>query len=481
MKSKKIALLLALATFTLCNTNAQSQKVKPNIVFIAIDDLRPELGCYGKEYIHSPNIDQLASTGYIFNQAYCQIPVCGASRASILTGILPTQNRFLNYHSRMDKDAPGITTLPLYFKNNGYYTVNYGKVSHFPDDQVNSWSEPPKRPDWKKLPDGSWSYEGWQDYHAEKNLELSKNRPNGSGLPYDKANVPDTAYADGKNIAMAKRKLKELKELEQPFFFAVGLLKPHLPFNAPSKYWDLYDEDLIKMAPNPYLPKNVPEDGIMTFGELRGYAGVPQEGPVSDSMAHNLVHGYYACVSYTDALVGDLMNELDKLGLTDNTIIVLWSDHGFFLGDHGFWCKQALYELSTRVPMIVKLPGEQSNHEVNTIVELVDIYPTLCELTNLPLPEHLQGKSFAKAFEDTGYHHRDFAYSRYFSGESIKKNGKRYTQYLTKEGDLNAEMLYDHAKDPAENTNVADQKRYSAEIEQFSNIIDSVININLPK
>ncbi|MBN2643136.1 MAG: sulfatase [Victivallales bacterium] len=475
-KSNKIIFWVLGLIFYSVNIHASTNDKKPNILFIAIDDLRPELGCYGKDYIHSPNIDKLASSGYLFNQAYCQVPVCGASRASILTGMLPTQNRFLSYHSRMDEDAPGFTTLPMHFKNNGYYTVNIGKVSHFPDDQDHSWSEPPKRPDWEKLPDGSWSTEGWHDYLTEKNVAITKTDTRGFGPPYEKANVPDSAYSDGKSIEMAKRKLRELKELEQPFFFALGMLKPHLPFNAPSKYWDLYDEERIKMAPNPYLPVNVPQEGINNFGELRSYTGVPKQGPVSDSMAHNLVHGYYACVSYTDALIGDFLNELDKLGLTENTIIILWSDHGFFLGEHGFWCKHALYELATRVPMIVKLPGVKSHHEINTIVELVDIYPTLCELTVIPLPEHLQGKSFIKAFENPDYQHRSFAYSRFESGESIKKNGKRYSQYFTNDGVLNSEMLYDHEKDPAENVNVVDQILYRAEVGKYSSIIDSIRN-----
>jgi len=470
----KKGLILVLAIFSLALKNSPAGEKQRNVLFIAVDDLRPELGCYGKDYIHSPNIDRLASSGYVFKQAYCQVPVCGASRASLLTGILPTQNRFLSYHARMDKDAPGITTLPLHFKNNGYYTVNYGKVQHFPEDRADSWSEPPKRPDWKKMSDGSWSIKGWQDYQTEKNREASRNNSRGFGPPYEKANVSDSDYADGENIEMAKRKLGELKKLKQPFFFAVGLLKPHLPFNAPSKYWDLYDEQDIRMAPNPYRPENCPKEGITNFGELRSYAGIPRKGPVSENMAHKLVHGYYACVSYVDALIGDLLSELDRLELTENTIIVLWSDHGYFLGEHGFWCKHALYELATRVPLIVKLPGEQSHHEINTIVELVDIYPTLCELTNLPTPAHLQGKSFAKGFQDTEYRHRDFAYSRYYSGESIKKDGKRYTQYLRKDGKLKAEMLYDLENDPAENVNVAKRKKYELAIEKLSSMIDAI-------
>lgn len=457
-----------------CNKTENKIDNKYNVLFISIDDLRPELGCYGKDYIHSPNIDKIASFGYVFNRAYCQVPVCGASRASLLTGILPTKTRFIGYDARMDEDAPGITTMPLYFKNNGYYTVNYGKVSHFPDDQKDSWSEEPLRPDWNKLPDGSWSYEGWHDYQTESNLYLDKNHPKRAGLPYENADVPDSAYADGRNINLAIKKLKELKELDKPFFFGVGLLKPHLPFNAPKKYWDLYEAEDIKLASNPFPPINAPKEGISNWGELRAYAGIPSKGPVEDSTAINLVHGYYACVSYIDALIGNLMSELEKLELDKNTIVVLWSDHGWFLGEHGFWCKHSLYELGTRVPLIIKTPENTARQNINTIVELIDLYPTLCEMNKLPLPDHLQGKSFVKAFTDDKYKHRDYAYSRYFSGESILKDVYRYTAYYNNQNEITSKMLYNHQTDSVENINISSQEENKKIEKEYQSIINSL-------
>ena len=476
---KIFAFFFSLTLFGGCNSITQSEKHgQYNVLFISVDDLRPELGCYGKDYIHSPNIDKLASTGFVFNQAFCQVPVCGASRASLLTGLLPTQNRFLGYDARMDEDAPGVTNLALHFKNNGYYTLNYGKVQHYPDDQPHSWSEPPKRPDWILLPDGTWSTEGWHDYVTRENLEMDKNHPKRAGLAYEKAEVPDSAYADGENIKMAVEKLKELKKLDQPFFFAVGLLKPHLPFNAPSKYWDLYDPAEISEAPNPFAPENVPGEGITNFGELRAYAGVPARGQIPDSLAHKLKHGYFACVSYVDALIGNLLNELENQGLAENTIVVLWSDHGYFLGEHGFWCKHALYELAVRVPLIVRIPGANSAETRNTTVELIDLYPTLCELNGVPIPEHVQGKSFLNTFDDPGYQHKNFTYSRYFDGESVKRDSIRYTMYLNDYNEIEGEMLYDHGSDPMENKNIAAKEDHQTEIQEMRGIIDSVKSVN---
>ncbi len=449
---------------------------RPNVLFISVDDLRPELGCYGNELIKTPNIDRLAAEATVFNNAYCQVPVCGASRASILTGLLPNSNRFLSYDTRMDQDAPEALILPQHFKNNGYYTLNYGKVTHFPDDNEEAWSEDPIRLDWTKLADGTWSTEGWRDYVSPENLKIAGNHPNNAGKSYEKAIVHDTAYVDGKNMKMAIAKLQELKEMEQPFFFALGILKPHLPFNAPQKYWDLYNENEIELASNHLPPKNVPEEGITNYPELRAYAKVPAEGPIPDSLAHKLVHGYYASVSYVDALIGDLMKQMEDLGLDKNTIIVLWSDHGWFLGEHGFWCKHSLYELACRVPLIIKEPGESQMKKVKTMVELVDLYPTLCDLAELDKPDHLQGKSFAPAFQSKEYVHKDFTYSRYKSGESIKNNQLRYTAYFNEENKMKSEMLYDLKKDPGENVNVGGDGSYSLEKSMLLSRLDSLRN-----
>jgi len=425
--------------------------------------------------VKSPHIDKLASEGFVFKRAYCQVPVCGASRASLLTGLLPSFNRFRGYDARMDEDATGNVTLPEYFKNNGYHTVNFGKVTHFPDDQEQSWSEPPVRLDWKELPDGNWSTEGWRDYLTAENIEIAAKHPNNAGLPYESPNVHDTAYVDGRNMRQAIDKLRDLKDLDKPFFLAVGLLKPHLPFNSPTKYWELYQDESIRLAQNPFLPQDVPKEGIMNFGELRSYAGVPADGPVPDSLAYKLIHGYYACISYTDALIGSLLDEMQKLDLMDKTIIVLWGDHGFFLGEHGFWCKHALYERALHVPLIMKLPGKKSG-KINTFVELADLFPTLCEMVNLTIPEHLQGKSFFNAFSDSGYVHRTHVYSRYQNGESIKNDEYRYVEFFNTRDERTGEMLYNHRLDPDENMNRASDTKYSEiviqnrmEIEKYKN------------
>ena len=471
----KIVILFIVSCTGKTQTNeASNTQKKYNVLFISVDDLRPELGCYGLAHIHSPNIDKLASTGYVFKNAYCQVPVCGASRSSLLTGLLPTPSRFVNYHARMDKEAPGVTTLPMHFKNNGYYTINYGKVSHWPDDQQESWREEPLRPDWQKLADGSWSYEGWHDYQTEHNLKLDKTLPRKAGLPYENADVADSAYADGKTIQMAIRKLEELKQLNQPFFFGVGILKPHLPFNAPKKYWDVYSEDAIELATNPEVPENAPRQAIPNWGELRAYAGVPETGPVPDSLNIKLVHGYYACVSYVDALIGDLLEQLEKTGLDKNTIVVLWSDHGYFLGEHGFWCKHSLYELATRVPLIIKTPDNNESKYLNSVVELIDLYPTLCEMNNLPIPKHIQGKSFTEAFSNPEYKHKDYAYSRYFGGESIKKDGFRYTCYYNKENNVISEMLYNLQTDPGENINISSESGFQPVKAEYKAIIEKI-------
>lgn len=476
---------LCIALLALCFSCKQATEGKENsgisesknVLFIAIDDLRPELGCYGNPIIHTPNFDELAKKATVFNNAYVQVPVCGASRASILTGLLPTRNRFLAYNTRMDQDAPQATILPEHFKNNGYHTLNYGKVTHFPDDRQEAWSEAPARLDWNQLPDGTWSTEGWRDYVTPKNLKIAQEHPQNAGMAYEKAIVHDTAYVDGKNVAKAIHKLAELKQMNRPFFFALGFLKPHLPFNAPQKYWDLYDKEDIKLASNHFPPANVPKEGITDYPELRAYAKVLAEGAIPDSLAQKLVHGYYASVSYVDALLGQIMKEMDRLELTKNTIIVLWSDHGWFLGEHGFWCKHSLYELACRVPLIIKLPDDDTLKKVDTTVDMVDLYPTLCDLAGLDKPPHLQGRSFASAFEDPSYVHRNFTYSRFRTGESIKQDDLRYTAYFDEDHTLVSEMLYDLEKDPEENTNVAGANDHSIKKEALRTKLDTIIRL----
>ena len=270
--------------------------------------------------------------------------------------------------------------------------------------------------------------------------------------------MPDNAYPDGRLAEHAVETMGRLAKREQPFFLAVGFFKPHLPFNAPRKYWDLYPKDTIKLPDNyRQKPKGAPQEAVHNSGELRAYHGVPRRGPVSDEMAQNLIRGYYACVSYTDALVGKLLDELDRLKLTDNTIIVLWGDHGWNLGDHTMWCKHSCFETSLQVPLLVAAPGYKAGLRSSKLVESIDIYPTLCDLTGLVKPDHLQGQSLVPLLKDPEAKWKSFAISRYRTGDSIRTDRFRYTKYSRPNGQALGQMLHDHKSDPVENTNIANQ------------------------
>ncbi|MCA9041891.1 MAG: sulfatase [Planctomycetaceae bacterium] len=442
-------LFALLLTFILNGTISAADR--PNVLFIAVDDLRPELACYGADHIHSPNIDRLAASSVLFERAYCMVPTCGASRASLMTGIRPTPNRFVNYLTWAERDAPGIQTFNTQFKKNGYYTVSLGKVFHHPQDNANGWSEPAWRPEgisWYQRPEN-------KRFHENRQKEGRKKR----GPAWESAEVPDNAYADGVLAERAITDLRRLSEKEEPFFLAVGFFKPHLPFIAPKKYWDLYDHDDIQLPENYHVPKEAPPESIHNSGELRAYSNIPQAGPVSDETARNLIHGYYACVSYTDAQIGKLLDELDRLGISDNTIVVLWGDHGWNLGEHTLWCKHSCYETSLQIPIIVRAPGIKGGQRRTGLTESIDIYPTLCELVGLPLPEHLEGKSFAGLMSDPTADWKSTAISRYRNGDTIRTHDYRFTEYRNKQGELTGKMLYDHQSDPGENINIAEEKQ----------------------
>lgn len=430
---------------TLCNGQ---DPPRPNLLFIAVDDMRPELRCYGRQHIHSPNIDRLAQSGLLFERAYCMVPTCGASRASMMSGIRPSPQRFVNYLARADKDAPQIRTLNSQFKLNGYATVSLGKVFHHPTDNADGWSLP------------AWRPRGVASYQLAENKKLSaqRNKQTGRrlrGPPFESADVADDAYADGQLANRAIAELDRLSNGDEPFFLAVGFFKPHLPFVAPKKYWDLYDPSQINLPPNYHVPKNAPSESIHNSGELRAYAGIPAKGPVSDETARKLIHGYYACVSYTDAQIGKLLDALDKLNLTDNTIVVLWGDHGWNLGEHTLWCKHSCYETSMHIPLIVRAPGIAGGKRISGLTESIDIYPSLCELAGLDPPGHLQGTSFVPLLTNPELTGKTAAVGRFGNGDTIRADRFRYTEYRRGQGNLIARMLYDHKLDPGENRNQA--------------------------
>jgi len=446
-----------------------------NVLFIMVDDLRNQAGIYGQHQMKTPSIDELGQTATVFKRAYCSVPVCGASRASLLTGLYPTATRFVNFRSRKDEDAPEAVSLPMHFKRNGYTTLSRGKVYHHVDDDLEAWTEDPY------IPDHQGMGMVWQAFITdeskaiiEENRDPSKpNRlVNDIGPAYEAADVPDNGYPDGMLTDKVFEDLDRFSNSGEPFFLAVGFYKPHLPFNAPKSYWDLYGESDIELADNPLAPRYSPVQAMHNWGELRNwYSGIPKEGPLSDEQAKKLIHGYYACVSYVDAQIGKIMVELERLGLAGNTVVVICSDHGFHLGEHGLWCKHCNFDRVIRVPLIVRAPGTGGGGISSSIVELIDIYPTLCDLAGIGRPGHAEGKSFVKALKDADAFIHEAAYSRYFDGETVVTHRYTYTEW-TKDGEIEASMLYDHENDPDETINVVNDPDYGDVVFKMKNLLE---------
>jgi len=454
---------------------------KPNVLFIAVDDLRPEFGAYGKTYIKSPNLDKLAARGITFNRAYCQQAVCSPSRTCVLTGCRPDTTKVYDLMTHFRKAIPDVVTLPQHFKQNGYYVQGMGKLYHPGFDDEPSWSTP-----WT-APKGVLGY-GTKEAQAIVQAVREKLMKDGKtpkevtqmarGPAFESADVKDDAYYDGALANMAIDTLRQLKEKKQPFFLGVGFIKPHLPFVAPKKYWDMYDPAKIELAKNPFRPKNAPQYAVLDGGELLYYHGIPK-GHIPDDLARQLKHGYYAAISYMDAQLGRVIDELDKLGLKDNTIIVLWGDHGWKLGEHDAWCKHSNVELDTNAPLLMVVPGmKTAGKRSDALVEFVDIYPTLADLCGLSLPKHLEGVSFAPVLKNPEMLWKLAAFSQYPRGDGGKKmmgysmrtDQHRFTRWVDKDnpGRIFAVELYDHKTDPAENTNVANDPANAALVKQLT-------------
>ena len=384
---------LMLASSLFCGTlyiAPASAAERPNVLFIAVDDLRVELGCYSDTSVKSPNIDALAARGTLFEHAYCQQAVCNPSRASLLTGLrLDTLNIWdLPTHFRQRK--PNVVTLPQLFKQNGYHAQNIGKIFH-------NWRQDDYKGDAR-----SWSVPAEMHYATHGSdvaLVEGPLPPDLSGVPRtEMRDVADEAYFDGRIANKAVAALKELKD--KPFFLAVGFWKPHAHFNAPKKYWDMYKRSEIKPPANAEPPAGVPEVAMHDAREiLRGFRDRP-DGKPTDAEVLALRHGYYAATSYVDAQVGKVLDELDRLGLREKTIVVFWSDHGFHLGEHALWAKTSNFELDARVPMIISTPNHKPGQKTAALVELLDLYPTLADLCGLDAPKDLEGKSLRPVLDD---------------------------------------------------------------------------------
>jgi len=463
------------------NPASYASEQKMNVLFIAVDDLRPELNCYGQSHVISPHIDSLAHTGTLFERAYCQVALCMPSRASLLTGARPDTTKVYQFDTDFRDAIPDVVTLPQHFKQHGYHSQALGKIFH--NDDKASWSVPMWRsrlPEYhspKGLKVLEWIKDDWRKIKFTWHLGngVTKHKRMG-GLPYEAPEVPDNALRDG---AMTDRALEALREVkDKPFFLAVGYEKPHLPFIAPKKYFDLYNLDQVELADNPSPPQDVPRVAMYNWNDLRHYYGIPKVGPVPDWQAREMRQGYYACITYVDTQIGRLLNELDRLNLRDNTIIVLWGDHGWQLGEHGMWDKHSNFETSAHSPLIINVPG-QIPGRTRSLVEFVDIYPSLCELCHLPLPEHLEGTSFKPLIENPKEPGKKAAFSQYrrvvqdhgnVLGYSMRTDHFRFTQWIEMEEPhaLVATELYDHRTDPDENVNVVKHPQYQTEIKRLT-------------
>jgi len=495
-------------------------QAKPNVLFIAIDDLRPELGCYGSPIAQSPHLDELAKEGMRFDRSYCQQAICSPSRASLMTGARPDQIGVIENTAYFRELNPEVVTLPQHFISHGYETVYCGKIYHGRmTDEGHSWSRKAAYDQCSvertHLPGGYALAENQKLWASNKEKMLARYGQQGSGglvhgPAYESAEVPDHAYSDGYSTQLAIATLRDHleKKPRQPLFLALGFKKPHLDFVAPKKYWDLYDREKIKLSQQSGAPIAGAATGLHASFELRTRHGIPKKGPIGPELAQTLLHGYYACVSYVDAQIGLMLEALEEAGVRDNTVIVVWGDHGWHLGDMGIWGKATNYEIATRVPLIVWTPTMQARGQHSeALVELVDIYPTLCELTNLPVPEHLAGESFASILDDPKEEGKEYAVSQFpnpalrewaanplspgmrqtffgplieaveerikrqqgklwdrelfenhLMGYSLRTNRHRLVAWLDYRN-VHAEPLflelYDHAKDPRESQNIA--------------------------
>ena len=461
----------------------QNENNKPNLLLIYMDDLRPQLGCYGNKIIKSPHIDQFASTAVLFNEAYCNVPVCGASRASMLTGMYPNKNRYINYDTFVSKEEPEAVSFPMLFKQNGYTTISNGKIYHHLDDNMGDWDEVWRpyafdKNDKGLAPTDYWQ-SLWKDYLLPKNIALY--RKTGTGFAYESAAVSDSAYIDGLMTQKVISDIKKLKNSDKPFLLTAGFISNHLPFNAPKDHWDKYSKEEIKQPNNNFVPKNAPAISISNWGEMRAYTDIPKKGQVDDTTALKLIHGYNATVSYVDVLIGNILKTLKDEGMDKNTIVILVSDHGYSLQEHTQWAKYNPYHNASHVPLMIRTPDMKKGAVTNALVELVDIYPTLAELCGLTPPkDQLAGKSLVSILTKPESKGKDHVFTKTGNAFTIKTKDFAYTEFIdVKTYKTITSMLYDHQKDPEENINVVDDKVYEKTVEKLKKILHTDFQQNI--
>lgn len=448
-----------------------------NVLFIAADDLRNDLGCYGHSLVKTPNLDQLAGRGLVFNNAYCQQAVCNPARASLMTGRRLDTLRIWNLSTHFRTQMPDVVTLPQYFKQHGYFTQNVGKIYHNWIHEIHG------DPD-------SWSVPAELHFanHGSDKAQVAGGLPASStnSLKCECRDVPDEAYFDGRVAKLAIGALRERASTQEPFFLAVGFWKPHSPFNAPKKYWDLYQREQISLPTHPEWPLDAPQIAWHDSREILGNSK-SQTQPTPEWI-RELRHGYLANISYMDAQVGKVLDELERLKLDRTTIIVFWSDHGYHLGEQSLFAKTSNFELDARVPLIISVPNmESAGKSTDSLAELLDLYPTLADLCQLPPPDGIEGVRLAPLLEDSKASARDFALTQHprpayydrepdqqptHMGYSIRTQTHRYTEWRDwKTGLTTDRELYDHQSASDETRNLANDPQQRSAIEFHAKLL----------
>jgi len=472
---------------------------KKNILFIAIDDLKPLLSNYGETQMITPNFDRLAKMGMTFTNAHVQYAVCGASRASVMTGTNPDTNKVWDLHTDFRESAPSLISMPEHLINQGYETTSVGKIYHKGSSATGhdgkSWSKPHELPKNYDSKYGDAAFEYYQLPENKKKFEQLIAEAEKKGIKGGKtrswvfkrfkpstenADVSDTAYQDGLFTQTALQQLDDLEKGDKPWFLGVGYQKPHLPFVAPKKYWDLYDRDKIELAAFQQVSEGTPQFAYHSFGEIRAFSDIDNKLRIGDKIPEakqrELIHGYMACISYIDAQLGKLLDELDRRNITDKTVIVLWGDHGFHLGDHTEWCKHSNFEQATRIPFMFAGPGVEKNQKSHHPVNLVDLFPTVFDLAGVAQHSQADGKSLVPLLDNNSATtiEMDYAYHQYKRGAkmgySIRTDRYRYTEwhdnnYRSYDNYNNSKIsgreLYDYETDPLETRNLVKEANYT--------------------
>ena len=496
-----------------------SAEQRPNIIFLSIDDLRPDVGAYGNKQIKTPHIDALASTSMVMLNTHSQSAVCAPSRASTMLGYRPDSTRVWHLGDKFREINPDAVTMPQYFSKAGYYTVNIGKIFHnYMPDSI-SWDEP----DLKPFPYNTEDYalrDAETYYYTEAALEDQKNQREillekrkgqnvygdgwNRGPAIEDADVPDSLYYDAMQTTLALETIDKIKDKKEPFFMGLGFYRPHLPFVVPKKYWDLYPVGSVSPAANPKLPKNAPVMSANSNYELRAYThpykiGRPEDEPLPETYADSLKRGYYASVSFVDDCVGRLVEGLKERGLYENTIIVLWGDHGWKLGDHNGWGKMTNFYIDTHVPLIIKKANQTEGKRIEALSELVDIFPTLCDISGVEKADYFQGTSLDPLFSDPNLEWKNAVFTQFRRRPKVSKDGNEYMGYSmqTKQyhyiewfkwdnekkekGEYAATELYDHAVDPNETINIAGQSGQEQNVEKLSEQLKKGWRAAVPK